>query len=74
MILVTNLFNWSDLLLGRGHNSPNLFVLHVYSILCADTKHLQLIMPPFEKGGHIALHMSVGWSVGRSVGRYVGIP
>ena len=26
--------------------------------------------PPFEKGGHIALHLSVGMSVGR----YVGIP
>ena len=24
-------------------------------------------MPPFEKGGHIALHMSVSRSVGRSV-------
>ena len=28
-------------------------------------------MPPFEKGGHIALHMSVRLSVGPSVGRYV---
>ena len=24
-------------------------------------------MPPFEKGGHIALHLSVGMSVGMSV-------
>ena len=29
-------------------------------------------MPPFEKGGHIALHLSVGMSVGRYVGRSVG--
>ena len=42
-------------------------------------KHLQnlitgdqgIFMPPFEKGGHIALHLSVG---GRYVGRYVGSP
>ena len=27
--------------------------------------------PPFEKGGHIALHLSVGMSVGRYVGRSV---
>ena len=33
-----------------------------------------IIMPPFEKGGHIALHLSVGMSVGMSVGRYVGSP
>ena len=31
-----------------------------------------IFMPPFEKGGHIALHLSVGMSVGRYVGRYVG--
>ena len=30
-----------------------------------------IFMPPFEKGGHIALHLSVGMSVGRSVGRSV---
>ena len=30
-------------------------------------------MPPFEKGGHIALHLSVGMSVGRYVGRSVGM-
>ena len=29
---------------------------------------------PFEKGGHIALHLSVGRSVCMSVCRYVGIP
>ena len=38
-----------------------------------DHKENNLIMPPFEKGGHIALHLSVGWSVGRSVGLYVGM-
>ena len=36
-----------------------------------------IFMPPFQKGGHIALHLSVGMSVcrsvGMSVGRYVGI-
>ena len=30
-----------------------------------------IFMPPFEKGGHIALHLSVGMSVGRYVGRSV---
>ena len=30
-------------------------------------------MPPFEKGGHIALHLSVGMSVGRSVGMSVAL-
>ena len=30
-------------------------------------------MPPFEKGGHIALHMSVRPSVGRSVGMSVSL-
>ena len=33
-------------------------------------QHMFIFIPPFEKGGHIALHLSVGWSVGR----YVGIP
>ena len=33
-----------------------------------------IFMPPFEKGGHIALHLSVGMSVCRSVCRYVGSP
>ena len=32
---------------------------------------MDIFMPPFEKGGHIALHLSVGMSVCRSVGRYV---
>ena len=31
-----------------------------------------ILMPPFEKGGHIALHLSVGMSVCRSVGMSVG--
>ena len=30
-------------------------------------------MPPFEKGGHIALHLSVGMSVGRYVGMSVAL-
>ena len=30
-------------------------------------------MPPFEKGAHIALHLSVGRSVCWSVGLYVGM-
>ena len=30
-------------------------------------------MPPFEKGGHIALHLSVGWSVGLYVGMSVSL-
>ena len=30
-------------------------------------------MPPFEKGGHIALHLSVGMSVYRSVGMSVAL-
>ena len=32
-----------------------------------------IFMPPFEKGGHIALHLSVGMSVGRYVGMSVGM-
>ena len=32
-----------------------------------------IFMPPFEKGGHIALHLSVGMSVGRSVGMSVAL-
>ena len=31
------------------------------------------IMPPFEKGGHIALHLSVGWLVGLYVGMSVSL-
>ena len=32
-----------------------------------------LFMPPFEKGGHIALHLSVGRYVGMSVGMSVAL-
>ena len=35
-------------------NELNLFISYIF-------------MPPFEKGGHIALHLSVGMSVGMSV-------
>ena len=31
------------------------------------------LCPPLKKGGHIALHLSVGRLVGRSVGLYVGM-
>ena len=35
---------------------------------------ISYLCPPLKKGGHIALHLSVGRLVGRSVCRYVGIP
>ena len=44
-------------------------LLIIYQIACIIS---HIFMPPFEKGGHIALHLSVGMSVGRYVGRYVG--
>ena len=49
----------------------HIFTLPVFSAAMNIRKILtSIFMPPFEKGGHIAFHLSVG----RSVGLYVGIP
>ena len=57
--------------LGVVSSNPanNIFLINKVLFFFISLSFL-FIMPPFEKGGHIALHLSVGWSVGL----YVGIP